>query len=66
MYIHQAGNRSLSFACSKGHLEIARLLIEKGADLEAKDLVSMISLIPVSLLLHVTVYSCPLANSTFS
>ena len=43
MYIHQAGNRSLSFACSKGHLEIARLIIEKGADLEAKDLVSMIS-----------------------
>ena len=50
--------------CSNGHLEAARLLIEKGADLEAKDSVSIISSIPASVTSYVTVSSCQLANST--
>ena len=66
IYKNQTGMRPLFGSCARGHLETARLLIEKGADLEVEDSVSTISWIPVSLLLYVTVYFCPSANSTFS
>ena len=36
---YQRGMRPLRGACYSGHLEAARQLIEKGADLEAKDMV---------------------------
>jgi hypothetical protein len=31
------GGTALAFACDKGHLEVVKVLLDKGADLEAKD-----------------------------
>ena len=47
IHINQTGMRPLFGSCARGHLETARLLIEKGADLEVEDSVSTISWIPL-------------------
>ena len=45
---HQGGGTPLHWACYKGHLEVARLLMDNGADLGAKNNVSPYALPPYS------------------
>ena len=37
---HQDGSRALHYAANSGHTEVARLLLDRGADVNSKDEVS--------------------------
>lgn len=43
------GNTALTFASMKGHIEVAKILLNEGADKEATDNVSQASLLSISL-----------------